>query len=330
MKQHITIAQKRTLVKNPILIEGITRAGKFLLGNILDGFDRVDHYKYVSLLEHLPFLERLGLISEEVAVSLLQVNIDENAYNMQIGRNLNLRSEDKSSLIRSFKKKEYIQRTLMKDDTQAIDHLKKGNCYSVFIIHEGMPNIKIFFKSFPKLKIISLQRHPVDIIYSWDVRGWGKREMLDPLSLQPCIRIGRRAMPWYAYRVSERYPQLNQMDRVIKIIMSLFEMSSEAVRTLTAQQRKKILFITYEDLVINTFDVIEQIGVFLKTKPLSIMPKILKREHCPNREIHKNRKQKLQDIRGKASKKVFQSLMNLIGRYEEYNAHVLLPNSVMT
>lgn len=324
INQKIGISQRRALVRSPLLIEGSSRSGKFLLGNILDGFQRVDHYQAVSILDHVPFLERFKLISKEAAVSFVQMAIDESAYHAQIGRNLNLKQSDKSSLHNSFEKSVYLKRMKSAGNAEAIKNLKRANYYNPFIIHEGMPNIKIFFEAYPSVKIISIIRHPADIIHSWYLRGWGKRETTDALSFQPCITMAGKSIPWYAYRHLEGYVQLNRMDRVIRVVSSLFDMSIETFQTLAPQQQRQILFVTYEDLVVNTHDVLKQIAVFLKTKPSSIMSKILARECCPNKGANKNRSQKIKDLRKRASKKTFKSLLCFIERYEKHKENLFL------
>lgn len=104
------LTNKPTLVKKLVLIDGLSRAGKFFFGKIVSGFKKMEYYQYVSLLEHIPYVERLGGITEDAAISLLRVHIDEHAYNMRIGRNINLCYDDASSLYNSYEPNEYLKR----------------------------------------------------------------------------------------------------------------------------------------------------------------------------------------------------------------------------
>ena len=122
-------SKRKPLVKNLLLLEGHTRAGKFLLGKVLDGFEQIEHFQYVGLIEQLPFLERLGCISRDAAMSLLQIAVDENAYHLRIGRNLNFRNSDSSSLLKSFFLDRYIPRAFESDNPEIVQEFKKTKRY---------------------------------------------------------------------------------------------------------------------------------------------------------------------------------------------------------
>ena len=314
--KNVKIAARETLVKNLVLLEGHTRAGKFLLGNIMDGFKKLEHFQYVSLLEQVPFLARLGFIREDAVVSLLQICVDEAVYNMRVGRNLNWRFDDASSLLCSFDRKRYERRSRSPIDPNVVNTVRKDRRFSSFVAHEVMPDIKLFFKAFPSIKVISLLRHPVDLVHSWYVRGWGEREISDPLYFQPYLAVSGKKIPWFAYRWNSEYLTLPRMDRVIRSIESVAKLSQKSYSTLSAAQKRQILIVTFEGLTQEPRPVIAKIEAFLKTKKESYMQKILKRERCPRGPLAPERDKKLQNIKKTASKKAFNILLELANDYE--------------
>ena len=104
---------RQETLSSPIIVDGIGRSGKFFLGKILCGLENIEYFQYVSVLEHIPYLYRLGFINEDAAISLLQVNADEHFYNMLVGRNINLRFDDGSSVINSLEPELYDKRAKM-------------------------------------------------------------------------------------------------------------------------------------------------------------------------------------------------------------------------
>ena len=54
MKNKIKLGRKEPLVKNLLLIEGISRAGKFLLANLLHGFRGIEPVQYYGLFRAYP------------------------------------------------------------------------------------------------------------------------------------------------------------------------------------------------------------------------------------------------------------------------------------
>ena len=58
------IGSRAPLVKNLLLVEGPSRGGKFVVANVLTGFRGVEPIQYYDLLEHLPFLAKIGFIEK--------------------------------------------------------------------------------------------------------------------------------------------------------------------------------------------------------------------------------------------------------------------------
>lgn len=313
---------KESLVKNLVLIDGLGRAGKFFLGKIVSGFKKIEYFQYVSILEHLPYIERLGGITEDAAIALLKVNIDEHAYNMRIGRNFNLRYGDASSLYNSYELNEYLKRGLKQvNNEEVINAFRKDGRYSLFVTHENLPNIGLFFKAYPSIKILNLIRHPVDVAHSWLLRGWGSRFGFDPLSFIPVVKGKQNYVPWYASDWKDEYEKASEIDRIIKSIAALLKYGKETYDSLDDDQKKRILVVSYENLVEQTNEVISLICSFLETEPSDSMPQILSRERCPGRLPEEKRKKKAEEIGTLASKDCYSLLMKLAKEYKEYKEY---------
>lgn len=310
------VAEKAYLVDNVLFLNGITRAGKFLLGKVISVLERVEHFQYVSILEHLPFLVRLGFIEEEAAIASMRVNVDEHAYNMAIGRNLNFRFTDASSLYNAPDFDGYLSRSLSADIQLLLEKFKNSKRLPCFIIHESLQDIPLFYKAFPAIKIIDLNRHPVDLISSWFRRGWGHRHGEDPLSFAPVFDGVKGALPWYATSWKEEYEAMSDADRVIKSVATLIEMGNKAYEKLSAIEKQKILRITYEELVENTPAVVEKMSSFLDMPAKESLPIVMKREKIPRKISLESRREKLLELEQTASKDKIELLYDLSKRYE--------------
>ncbi|MDD5005744.1 MAG: sulfotransferase domain-containing protein [Candidatus Omnitrophica bacterium] len=317
--QEIKVATKNLLVKKLVILDGITRSGKFFLGRIIDGLKSTEHFQAVDLIEIIPYLEKLGAIREDTAISLLQIMVDQWVYNIGIGRNLNFRYNDGSSIFKYPDLGRYLLKTFSqdKDRKETVKAINKDKRISVFVTHEVLPCINIFFKSFPDFKMIHIIRHPIDIMYSWYLRGFGGREISDPLYLSPCVNINNKTIPWYAYNWSDEYIKLSRMDRIIKSIEIITEISQNAYGLLPLKHKKNILFVTYEDLIEDSWAVVKKAGLFLNTIPSESMSTILARENC-NRKIDPlERKKKMLFIKKMASPKMFKLMMRLASLHEK-------------
>lgn len=313
----VIFVKNEILISNPLFLSGITRAGKFFLGKLLSGFEKIEYFQYVSILEHLPFMVSSGVINKDAAIALLRVNVDEHAYNYWIGRNLNLRFDDASSVTNSAEKDLYFVRSKKPVNESLTMEIRKSGRYSSFILHESLPQIEVYFKAFPGLRWINLLRHPIDLIYSWHLRGWGNRQVSDALSFCPVVKGVNSVFPWYVQGWECEYASMPGIDRIIKIITRLSEMDKAAYQALNEGQKKQILFIIYENLVEKTNLELDKLGAFLKIKPMPGLGLILKKEKCPRQLLLEQRLKKAKTIKKIAGKKKFDLMMKVSFDYEK-------------
>src|SRR5258708_410333 len=219
----LKVGTKAPLVTGPLLIEGVTRAGKFLLANLVNGFEDIEPVQYYGLMEDLPYLVRFGFVDREVAKQILQCEVDTHCYEMLICRNFNHRVSDKSSIFNVPKSERFLKRSTGPDGDVAVEYFRKHHLFSLFIAHETMANIGIYFETFPKLKVMHIERNPIDLAYSWYKRGLGKRWRADPILFQIPMHHKDGPVPWFAYEWLDEYHRLSEMDRVIRSITSIWK-----------------------------------------------------------------------------------------------------------
>lgn len=322
LKKAIRAGEKSPLVENLLIVEGITRVGKFLLANILSAFEDIEPPQYCVLLEQIPFLAAFGQIEENSAKQLIRCEIDMRCYEMLIGRNLNYRLFDKSSVYNIPNYAKFLKRAKNPDSKIALNNFYEQKAYSLFILHESMPNIKIYFETFPQMKCISLVRNPHDLAYSWYKRGLGKRWGEDPTLFQiPFAKNNSKPFPWFATGWEDLYLRLSDVDRVILSVKSLVQMSSDGYKKLPPEIKKRILIVSFENLTANPQQQIERISKFLGKKTLPQMKTILKRENLPAK-LERSRKQKLAELKELASKKYLDELLSLPANYLDFKSKI--------
>jgi len=317
--------EKPTLVNNLVIIDGITRSGKFFLAKIISGFTNTEYFQYSYFLDYLPYMTKLGAITEDGAISLLRAVVDQSCYDRAIGRNLNLRFDDRSSIYNSFLYEEYILRSKSEYDRKDIvKYLSDKDQLFPFVCHNNLPNADIMFKAFPDLRIIYLVRHPVDIIYSWmnkdyEITELHSKQDLFKIGLGPSICGNNGPLKWYVYPIISDYESLNQTDRIIASILTIIKLNTNSFNSLSNDDRKKIMFIKYENLVENTDKAIADISKFLGSDKSKFMDEIIARENCPSVIDVDQRIKKKNMIFSKATNKYYEILVTLEKRYVENN-----------
>jgi hypothetical protein len=158
----------------------------------------------------------------------------------------------------------------------------------LFVTHNVLANIDIFMKAYSDILVVHIVRNPIDLVYSWFKKGYGKIGTIDGLHMNTDINIHNTPLPWFAKDWSSDCNKLSEVDIVIRLIRSIYDYIDDALNSLSHVKKKKIFFVKYEDLVMNTESVIENIGDFLNAKPSEKLNEVLIKEKCPNASIMDN------------------------------------------
>ena len=97
--------------KNIILVTGMTRSGKTLICPIISSLNRCEQFFFNSLVENISVMNLKGSLNNAVADHLIKKAINENIQDKLLGRNLNYKKNDFTSLKKNKKKHIYAERT---------------------------------------------------------------------------------------------------------------------------------------------------------------------------------------------------------------------------
>ena len=109
INNHIEILYKEQLC-DIIFVAGSTRSGKIILSRILSSLERAEGVKVDYLTEFFAPFRRMGEISEEACIAFLRYSIYLATYNSFIGRNVNMRSNDYTSIWNTSSPLKYMRR----------------------------------------------------------------------------------------------------------------------------------------------------------------------------------------------------------------------------
>jgi hypothetical protein len=313
----IILAPKKKLLEKVVFLDGLSRAGKFLLGKVVSNYKKVDFFQYAEVLEHIPIIEHLGLMENRAACALFQIQLELFFYNRVIGRNLNLRESDGSCIANGTQYENILERSRLPDGNEAVKRFHRKGLIPAFLVHECLPHVRFFLQAYPEMLMINIQRHPVDIAHSWFVRGWGNRFGQDPLAFMPVIEDKDGSIPWFAQDWDRSYLLMNEKERVLMSISSLMSRDHEAYNGLDADEKKQILFVPYELFIEKPLTVTAEIAHFLEDEPFENMEEILMRERVFRKLPLSERESKKRElISGDVSGEIIELFQNCIDEYE--------------
>jgi hypothetical protein len=316
VKKLTKLAFKPAAFKNVLFIDGISRSGKKLTCRILSNLIDVDYFQYRSIIEKICYLHEIGEMSDSVAAPLIQVVADEAIYCRAIGRDLNTRPSDQTSVLNAFDKEIYLERSNLQDGAEAMDRFNITGRIATFHVHHAMPSVTLLFTAFPQLKMVHAKRHPVDLAVEWLRRGWGSRMGSDPLAFALLLDSGSNPVPWFAHDWAEEYLKMTEAERCIQSIISIQNANEQGYQNLSEDQKSRVYRFPFEHLVTETSRIITDFSQLLSTQPHESMPELLGEEQCPRTLSIEDRRAGLQVLESNASEEVIAHLMAASLAYE--------------
>jgi len=312
------IHEYNLITNNIIFVDGITRTGKALLNNLLLGLEQTSSIQFLNVFEQLMPIYIDEKMSKNALSSFLRLYLNENFYNYKLSRNLNFRYNDLTSIYNSKNPQEFHQNLNKNDGDKVLDEFLNDNTYFQFQTHDLLTHYSSFLDLNIDVHLIELFRHPIDTVHSWFIRGWGKRfDNIDPRSGTVLFKYKNITIPHYVKGKEETYLKLNEMEKCVFMHNRLLKKSINEYKKLEYSQKKKLLIVKYENLLINTEVELNKISLFLDLKISSHMPTVMKQARVPRQISLFDRDVKLDEIRSKVNKEIYQDLLTLSLDYEK-------------
>jgi hypothetical protein len=317
LNNSITLSLKPPLLDDILFLDGVTRAGKFMLGKVVSNFERMDYFHYVAILEHLPLLAYNNILDRQSTLSMMQLYLNQFGYDRMIGRGLNCRPDDSSSILNATDSKEYFERMKQPAYIEAVNSFKAKSRLLPFLIHDCLSHYSLFKDAFPKMKMINIQRHPVDLVHSWYKRGWGRRLGVDPLAFTPMFSRNGVPHSWFATHWDvPLYEDMAEIDRVTRSIVTLARLDQKSL--VSHGKDSGLLVVCYEHIFCEPFTVLKEISKFVERVPLPNMDAVLTREEIPAKsDLKEDRQLKFVEIKKKSSTRFLNDLIQTSREYEE-------------
>jgi hypothetical protein len=307
-----------SLVQKIVLVDGVTRTGKSMLGPIMSAMQGVEIERVEAVFEYIPMLYSMGHITRDAAVDFIQLEADTKLYESFIGRNTNFRYTDHSSVFNCPDKLKYFKRLFKKDVASAPSQIMDQGIVFQVQTHDTLGMIDIYFDAFGEnVYVLEMVRDPVDLIYSWHMRGWGHRFTSDPLALTFTIETEDGIAPWYHSLLAEPVKPDAPADNIICMIEALLKRNFDKYTELEPWMKKQVHWIIFEDFVTRPHEHIPRIEKFIGIKASGALQSQLKKERCPRVLKEEDRRAKFKIIKEKASPEAVEKIDGLYEMYQK-------------
>ena len=238
------------VLKNTIWITGCARSGTTMVGKILSSLKGVEYaFEPETLYRLLPLIDN---IEKKYWNPIYEHYLIEDIfYNLCIGRKINLRKKDDSSIYNSINKKKINQKlNLSISRSQFETYLKKNQKILMIKIPDVARSFVKLQTYYPRNKFIVLRRDPSAVIASLMKKEWFKKNDISV----PAIY---RSKYWLQPGLYKIWNHLSEMERA-KIHVYTMEKYHKKI--------KNKYIVDYEQLLRNPDKVIQGVCNFLNLK----------------------------------------------------------------
>lgn len=315
----IEFKRVNNLTENFVMIDAIGRSGKGMLAHIIGSFKGVEKQYNLDTLEWVGILWQHGKISTDAAKALIQVEVDTRLYNSFIGRSINVRPTDDTSIFKNGNINEYLKRLFLPAESDAVDRILSEKPIMQTCIHDGIRNAELYFDAFKDcLKLIYIVRDPLYIIHEWVKSDFGRRIGSDPREFQLTTNWEGEVVPYTAIGWESEYLKINEVERVIALIAKHFELNMKSIDKLDSEIRKNIKVISFEKLVTDPIPVCNELAEFLGTELTLETNAILAKENCPRILTAEDRNDIIENLKSNISDTYKTRLDEIVADFENF------------
>jgi hypothetical protein len=230
-----------------------------------------------------------------------------------IGREINFRLHDTTSVLKYPYPYEYILRGSSNDDHQLIvERINDKKPIFQNMISNALCNFNLFYEAFGRrVKFIYTLRNSEIIIHNMNKRGYGNRIGIDPTEMQFSFKFKNKSYPTYAYGWENEYDVISPLERIIYMTYNYQKSDFDMYRKLTNDKKKQVLFLEFDNFFLNQDKFCNDIGKFINREPTSYLYGII---HSITPNIKEN------DLVNKIKKQCNKKYCDLLDKtIEEYN-----------
>jgi hypothetical protein len=294
-----------------VAVTGHTRSGKAIMLNVISSFSKFEKNTMEPVLEDVARLNFIGKLDEPSAIYLMRRIMLINMYYLSIGRALNYRKKDVTSIFSYRNPELYIKRSKLKEgDKTLTDFLKKKPVIPI-MIHDGIIFSNLLFKAFPRMKIIEMEKNPIELAYSWINKKYEAGFEKNIRSTTMRLNYKHEYITYFIKKQFDEYLKLNKYDKVVFSLCQLNEHKKKLFLNLNKKNQQNILRINHLKFTTKTDETLRKIQYFLNKKKNIYTSEVLKKINCPRKINLKDLINKKKFLQKKLSKKYFNMIITL-------------------
>ena len=279
-----SITRSEYLAEQIVIVDGQPGCGKTLFSPIVAALDRVELLTYAYEMEYICSLRYLDKIAPDAAMSMVRMLTDLQLYNTMMGREVNFRPTDLSSIFMDANPWRYLRRIFMKGDETIPKRISKEKPVLHLTTHNLLAIGEPVFQALGnRLVFIEIVRHPLYMIKQQDLNM--QKLIGNPRDFIIYFRHGQQDVPFWVKGEEDRFIQSNTMEKAIHMIQCFSEISDRVRDEFKEKYHASMITIPFESFVLNPWPYMEQMTQALNSKMTPLTMKMLKKQNVPRKRI---------------------------------------------
>ena len=268
------------LAENIVIVDGQPGCGKTMLSPIIASLDRVELLTYAYELEYICAMHYVGAMTADAAQVMAGMLTDLQLYNSMMGREINVRPTDLSSIWRDANPWRYVKRMFQDGDEKIPARIKEEKPILHLTTHNLLPFSNPLWENLGnRLKFIEVVRHP---LYMIKQQALNMTNILgDPRDFTIYVDYKGQQLPYYAFEWPEIFINSNPVEKSIWHMQHL----SNKVKAVRSAHQDSIISIPFETFVLNPWGYMQQIEQALETRVVAKTRQMMKKQRVPRARI---------------------------------------------
>jgi len=280
----LSVSRKPHLAKKIVMVGGLDGCGKTLFSPIISALERVELPTYSYEIEHYCSLNFLHKLSLNTASTLIRMQTDLKLYNTMMGREVNFRPTDLSSVQLYHNPTQYFERLFKPGDEVIPDVIIKKNPILNLIIHN------ILFISDPiwnalgdRSVYIEVIRHPLYMIRQQHLN---MQKLIDDVrDFIIYYEHEEKSYPYWVKGWEDLFDQSSDIERSIHYIDQMTQRVEKAKKVLREKYQANILTIPFEQFVLDPQPWVEKIALAIGSKITETTKNVMLQQKVPREKI---------------------------------------------
>ena len=253
--------------------------GKTLLSSIISSFDRVELLSYSFEIEFICRLHHLKKISEDASIAMINNLVDYKLYNSMMGRDVNFRYGDLSSVFSYPKPIKYFKRIFQEGDLMVPRKITNSKPILNLTTHDLLGMSKPIFKALKtRLTFVEVVRHPLFMLIQ-QFFNFERSYLIQEIF--KFISNIKNQLPYFIHGWEELFLKSNNIDRTIYCM----EKQINLTKKFKDKNQHKIITIPFEIFVKLPNKYLKFIEHSANTLETSITKKIMRKQKVPRKNI---------------------------------------------